>query len=264
VSFNQAAFNLGRLMAADPARVNAAVAGNRPEPDFKPLMALADIVGHRVALLTEYQDASYANRYRELVELVAATEERSFPGSTALAVTVAQNFYKLMAYKDEYEVARLHSDPAFHAKLKAAFEDGATLRYNLAPPLFSKRDPETGHLNKREFGPWVSRVFTVLARLRGLRGTPFDIFGYTAERRMERHLIDHYEAQMREVAERLSPTNHKVAIELAELPAQIRGYGHVKEANVEKVRTLESLLVERFRSAGLPLAPEREPITKVR
>ena len=162
---------------------------------------------------------------------------------------VARNFAKLMSYKDEYEVARLHADPAFRQQLKETFEDGAKLRYNLAPPLFSKRDPETGHLLKREFGPWVGHAFGLLARLKGLRGTAFDVFGYTEERRMERGLIDHYEAQMRTVAERLAPHNHAAAVELASLPAQIRGYGHVKEANVDKVRALEPAIWRKFDEA---------------
>jgi indolepyruvate ferredoxin oxidoreductase len=249
IPFNKTAFNLGRLIAVDPARIDALVADNRPEPEFRPLTALPDIVAHRVALLTDYQNSAYAERYRALIDEVAAAEQRAMPGSSDLAVMVARNFAKLMAYKDEYEVGRLHSDPAFKAQLKASFEDGAKLRYNLAPPLFSKRDPETGHLKKREFGPWIGTAFGLLAKMKGLRGTAFDVFGYTAERKMERGLIDHYEAQMREVAAALTPANHAAAIELASLPAQIRGYGHIKEANVEKVRALELQVLEKFRTA---------------
>src|SRR3546814_17415445 len=122
---------------------------------------------------------------------------------------VARNFAKLMSYKDEYEVARLHADPAFRQQLKDAFEDGAKLRYNLAPPLFSKRDPQTGHLLKREFGPWMGKAFALLARFKGLRGTAVDIFSYTEERKMERALIDHYEAQMEMVAAVLTPRSEE-------------------------------------------------------
>ncbi len=133
--------------------------------------------------------------------------------------------------------------------MRDAFEDGAKLRYNLAPPLFSKRDAD-GHLVKREFGPWMGKAFAFLTRFKGLRGTPFDIFGYTGERKMERGLIDHYETQMRMVADKLTPANHAAAIELASLPAQIRGYGHVKEANVEKVRALAPMILRKFENAA--------------
>ncbi len=250
IAFNQSAFALGRLLVADPAKVEAAAAETRTAIEYKPLTDLGEIVAHRTALLTAYQDAGYAARYRALVDDVAAAEARVVPGSSAFAVMVARNFAKLMAYKDEYEVARLHADPAFQAELRATFEDGARLRYNLAPPLFSKRDPQTGHLLKREFGPWVGKVFPLLARGKRLRGTVLDPFGYTAERRMERSLIDEYEVRMRSIAAELTPANHKVAVEAASLPAQIRGYGHVKEASVAQVRALEANVMERFRKAG--------------
>ena len=245
IPFNKAAFALGRLQVVDPARVESAAVAAQP-PEFVPLTALDDIVADRIALLTNYQDPAYAERYRRLIEEVAQAERRVVQEDQPLSVMVARNFARLMAYKDEYEVARLHSDPAVKAQLKATFEDGARLRYNLAPPLFAKRDPETGHLKKREFGEWMGAVFKVLARLKGLRGTALDPFGRTEERRMERALIDHYEQQMRMVAASLDAENHATAVELASLPAQMRGYGHVKEANVAKVRLLEAQVLERF------------------
>lgn len=256
VSFNKTAFALGRLQAIDPQRIASEVAATLPELEYKPLTALGDIVAHRTAMLTAYQNAAWAARYRQLVDLVAIAEARVMPGSEKLAVMVARNFAKLMAYKDEYEVGRLHSDPAFKAQIAATFEDGAKLRYNLAPPLFSKRDPQTGHLLKREFGPWMGAVFGLLARLKGLRGTAFDPFGRTAERKMERALITEYEALMQKVVTELTPANHPIAVELASLPAQIRGFGHVKEANVEKVRALEAAALARFKAATVaePLA----------
>ncbi len=250
VAFNQSAFALGRLLVVDPAKIEAAAAATKTAAEFQPLTDLAEIVAHRTDLLTKYQDEAYAARFRALVARVAEAEERVLPGSTALAVMVARNFAKLMAYKDEYEVARLHADPAFQRELAATFEDGAKIRYNLAPPLFSKRDPETGHLLKREFGPWVGKLFPLLAKGKRLRGTAFDPFGRTAERKMERALIDEYEARMREIAADLSPANHKFAVEAASLPGQIRGYGHVKEASVEQVRGLERSVMERFRGAA--------------
>jgi indolepyruvate ferredoxin oxidoreductase len=256
VAFNQSAFALGRLLVVDPGKIEAAVAKTKTAVEFTPLTDLDNIVAHRSALLTAYQDAAYAARYRALVDEVAAAEARVVPGATALAVMVARNFAKLMAYKDEYEVARLHADPAFQQELRATFENGAKLRYNLAPPLFAKRDPQTGHLLKREFGSWIGKLFPLLARGKRLRGTAFDPFGRTAERRMERALIDDYETRLRGIAAALAPANHKVAVEVASLPAQIRGYGHIKEAAVSQVRALEANAMERFRNAGAAAADE--------
>src|SRR5690606_41115174 len=138
IQFNKEAFALGRLQALDPQRIVDAASQRMPEPEFRPLTNLDDIVAHRVALLSKYQNAAWARRYRTLVEKVARAEQQAVPGSDALAVAVARNLAKLMTYKDEYEVARLHSDPAFREQLRTTFADGARYRYNLAPPLFSK------------------------------------------------------------------------------------------------------------------------------
>lgn len=259
VGFNKSAFALGRRQAVDPEFIAKEVAATLPELEFKPLTALADIVTHRTNLLTAYQNQAWAARYRRLVDLVVVAEAKTVPGSDKLAVMVARNFAKLMSYKDEYEVGRLHSDPAFKAEIAANFEDGAKLRYNLAPPLFSKRDPQTGHLRKREFGQWMGTAFGLLARMKGLRGTAFDPFGRTAERKMERALISEYEARMEMVAGQLTAGNHAAAVELASLPAQIRGFGHVKEANVEKVRALEVVVLRKFAQAGASEPSERQP-----
>ena len=250
VPFNKAAFALGRLQAVDPDRIAGEVQNSVPDVVFQPLIGLDDIVAHRTDLLTAYQNAAWAERYRRLVGSVAEAEAKAVPGSDKLAVTVARNFAKLMAYKDEYEVARLHNDPAFKKLVTETFEDGARLHYNLAPPLFSKRDPQTGHLLKREFGSWLGGAFGFLARMKGLRGTAFDPFGRTAERKMERALIGEYEEQMTMVAGALTASNHAAAVALASLPQQIRGYGHIKDENVAKVRALEPALLEKFRNAG--------------
>jgi indolepyruvate ferredoxin oxidoreductase len=259
VPFNKSAFALGRLQAIDPDRIASALQNTLPDVVFEPLTRLDDIVAHRTALLTAYQNASWAERYRRLVDVVADAEAKVVPGSGKLAVSVARNFAKLMAYKDEYEVARLQSDPAFKKLVAETFEDGARLRYNLAPPLFARRDPQTGHLLKREFGSWIGSAFGLLAKMKGLRGTAFDPFGRTAERKMERALIDEYEARLTMVAGALTTANHAAAVALASLPQQIRGYGHVKEEHVTKVRALEPALLERFRSAG-SAAPARDKI----
>jgi indolepyruvate ferredoxin oxidoreductase len=260
VEFNKSAFNLGRLQAADPDRVTQALADRLPEPPFQPLTKVADIVEHRSKFLAEYQNASYAERYKRLVGLVEEAEARAVPGSETLTATVARNFAKLMSYKDEYEVGRLHSDPTFKQQLRATFSGDMKLRYNLAPPLFAKRDPVTGELRKREYGAWVGTVFEVLARLKFLRGTPFDPFGYTAERRMERGLIDQYEQQMTMVADQLTVGNHSAAVELASLAAQIRGFGHVKDANLARVRAIEPQILEKFRNARSNRAQKDAPV----
>jgi indolepyruvate ferredoxin oxidoreductase len=155
-------------------------------------------------------------------------------------------------------VARLYTNGAFERQLAAEFESWDRLEVHLAPPLLSSRDPRTGHLQKSRYGPWVLRAFRLLARLRRLRGTPVDIFGYTGERRMERRLIGEYEALLARLAAALTPANHAVAVELAALPMQIRGFGHVKEANLAKVRVREAELLAAFdaQPRELPAAAE--------
>jgi len=155
-----------------------------------------------------------------------------------------------MAYKDEYEVARLYAETDFLQRIGDRVEGAYTLHFHLAPPLLGYRDPETGHLRKRSFGPWMLPVFRILARLRGLRGTPFDIFGRSEERRLERRLIGEYEALIDEILARLLPTNHEVAVELSSLPAELRGFGHVKEANLAHVKRREETLLVRFRAVA--------------
>jgi len=190
------------------------------------------------------------------VDAVAATEDRVIPGSETLGAAVARNLARLMAYKDEYEVARLYTDPSFMAQLNEEFEGDFKIKFNLAPPLTARRDPDTGLPVKREYGGWIRPVFNVLRKLKALRGTAFDIFGYTAERRLERQLIEDYESLTRTLIEGLTPENHSVAIELAELAWEIRGFGHVKEATIEKVKRREQELLAELhrRSAEVPAA----------
>lgn len=236
VQFNKTAFALGRLYAERPTEVTALLPSGTEPARFTPLTTVREVVAHRVAHLTAYQDARYAERYRALVQHVSAKDADLPQRSETLTLAVARNFAKLMAYKDEYEVARLMTDAAFKAELRATFEDGAKIRYNLAPPILSRRDAKTGRPAKREFGAWIEPVFRVLARMRSLRGTAFDPFGYTAERRMERDLIAEYEAMIRDVCSSLTPDRYDLAVQLAESPQQIRGYGPVKEASVVQVR----------------------------
>jgi len=170
------------------------------------------------------------------VRSVADAERVKAPGRTGLATAVANNLFKLMAYKDEYEVARLYTDGSFQKQLEASFEGDLKLEFHLAPPLFARRDPTTGHLKKMRFGPWLMNVFRPLAALKVLRGTALDIFGRTHERRDERALIGEYEDLCRELVGALTSNNHAAAVALASLPEKIRGFGHVKEASVKKTR----------------------------
>ncbi|MFT3802559.1 MAG: indolepyruvate ferredoxin oxidoreductase family protein [Burkholderiaceae bacterium] len=208
------------------------------------LAQLDALIARRVAELTAYQSRRYAKRYAKLVERVRTVESERIGaggangGEATLPLTeaVARFAFKLMAYKDEYEVARLHADPAFQRKLAEQFEGDYTLRFHLAPPLLSRVDPKTGRPRKRSFGPWILPVFRVLAHGRRLRGTPFDVFGHTEERRLERQLIRDYRALVDEIVTRLTRDNHAACVSLARLPDGIRGYGLVKDASIERVQ----------------------------
>jgi len=167
---------------------------------------------------------------------------------TGLAEAVARYYFKLLAYKDEYEVARLYTDGSFQEKIKRQFGSEGKINIYLAPPLFADTDPVSGHLKKKAYGPWVFTAFKWLAKFKGLRGTVFDPFGYSEERRMERRLIGHYEALMVEVLTKLTPESHTLAIEIASLPEHIRGFGHVKERHVEAAKAREADLLEAFRA----------------
>ena len=162
---------------------------------------------------------------------------------------MAHNFHKLMAYKDEYEVARLYTDGRFMEKLEASFDGDFRLRFHLAPPLLSRRDPATGELVKRSYGPWMFKAMRVLARMKGLRGTALDPFGRTEERRTERRLIDEYEQTIQGLLGRLDIGNLAVAVQLARLPEKIRGFGHVKERNLAEAQRERELLLRRFGEA---------------
>ncbi len=245
VETNTRVFAWGRLAAIDRSKLLALL---RPAQGTVPVEALPQLIERRVAFLARYQDAAYAQHYRGVVAQVLATEQKLTPRHSGLAETVARNLFKLMAYKDEYEVARLYTDGAFLDQLQRQFGGAFRLEFNLAPPLFARRDPATGQLVKRAYGAWVFQVFKLLAAVRGLRGTIFDIFGRTEERRMERQLIRDYESVLSEMMARLTPANHALAIEIAALPAQIRGYGHIKERNRTKAKAREAALLSAFRA----------------
>ena len=185
-----------------------------------------------------------------MVAKAADAEKRVIPGSTELAEAVARAFHKLLAYKDEYEVARLHVETGFLARLAEQF-DGGTLAFHLAPPLFARRDPVTGHPRKMRLGPWIVPVFRLVARLKFLRGTWADPFGYTAERRLERRMIDAYETLITSrVIPALTAKNLALAVEIARLPLSIRGFGHVKAAAEKDASTRLIGLLHRWSGAA--------------
>jgi indolepyruvate ferredoxin oxidoreductase len=243
---NRRALAWGRLAAVDLAAVQRAAAAGRaaPAPADESLEAL---VAHRAGLLTAYQDARYAARYRALVERVAARERVVCGEPLRLAPAVARYAYKLMAYKDEYEVARLWSDGSFRAQLESEFESWGRIRIQLAPQLFNPRDPDTGRARKWSLGPWALRAMAVLARFKFLRGTPFDPFGWTRHRRLERALVAEYEATVEELLARLAPDTRELAVEIASVPESIRGFDLVKERHLEQARARQQELLARFR-----------------
>ena len=234
IEMNRMAFAWGRLAAHDLPRVVSAArfkSGGAAGPAKK---TLDETIAFRASFLGDYQDEAYSKRYLAEVERVRAAEAKAAPGSTALTEAFAKGLFKLMAYKDEYEVARLYSDGEFAKALQAQFDGDPGLKVLLAPPLLARRDKVTGHLQKREFGPWVFKAFGLLAKLKSLRGSALDIFGYTAERRMERALPGEYSAMIfRHLGGKLDLPR---LVALAKMPEVVRGYGHIKEANVARYR----------------------------
>ena len=256
VAMNIDAFRFGRRAGVDPQAVEALVKPAADETiDSRRLSNDPDeVVARRVAFLTAYQSARYAARYRRLVERARATEAERAPGKTGFADAVARYLFKLMAYKDEYEVARLYTEGSFRKQVRAAFAgDDLRFEFHLAPPLLARPDPVTGEPKKISFGPWMMSVFAVLAKFKVLRGTPLDPFGYTAERRSERKLIRDYEDLLSELMQNLTPVNHHLAVGLAAIPEKIRGFGPVKQRHLAVAKAEEATLREQFRSGAAPL-----------
>ncbi|MGN6767484.1 MAG: indolepyruvate ferredoxin oxidoreductase family protein [Rhizobiaceae bacterium] len=246
VAMNVAAFRWGRRAAHEPEFVRAMVEkarGGTAERKFAE--GLDEIVEKRAAFLASYQDKAYAERYRKRVAAIRSAEEKTAPGSTVVTEAVARNLFKLMAIKDEYEVARLYTDGSFRRQLAAEFEHYDKLEFHLAPPILNRRGPD-GRLRKSKFGPWMMKAFGALAALKGLRGTAFDIFGYSEERRMEKRLLAEYESDLDRIAGALSPERMDAAVALASVPSIIRGFGHVKAANATKAAGERARLTARF------------------
>jgi indolepyruvate ferredoxin oxidoreductase len=254
VAFNKQSFIWGRRAAVDLERVRRiAIPADVVAIGEHFSRNLEELVERRAKFLTGYQDAAYAARYKALVERVRAAEQDRV-GGTKLAEAVARYYSKLLAYKDEYEVARLYTDGAFLKKIEGMFEGDYKVNFHLAPPMLAKLDPQTGEPRKMQFGPWMMRAFGVLAKLKGLRGTAFDIFGRTEERKMERALIGEYEKTVDALLAGLTKENHGLAIEVASIPELIRGYGHIKAKCVETARHKQAEILQRYRAIPIRAA----------
>ncbi|ALS59506.1 indolepyruvate ferredoxin oxidoreductase family protein [Pandoraea norimbergensis] len=257
---NKQAFEWGRRAAHDLASVRKlAQQGETPESSaaggklitLHSPKALDALIQRRYDQLVAYQDRAYAERFKQTVDRVRTAESAIDNGASQMPLTeaVARALYKLMAYKDEYEVARLYTDPAFMKKLNEQFEGDFSVHFHLAPPSLAKHD-DKGHLIKKSYGPWMMKAFGVLAKFKGLRGGAFDIFGRTEERRTERALIGEYEALVNELISHLNERNTSLAVQLAELPQEIRGYGHVKDQNLAATRIKWTKLLTQFRDGN--------------
>jgi indolepyruvate ferredoxin oxidoreductase len=254
VEFNKQAFLWGRRAAVDAERVRRIARPAEVIPIEQHLSrSLDELVERRVRFLTGYQNAAYAERYRALVEKTRSIEQQK-TGTTKLTEAVARYYAKLLAYKDEYEVARLYTDGAFKKKIEGMFEGDYRMVFHLAPPLLARTDPLSGEPRKMRFGSWTFQLFKILAKMKGLRGTPFDIFGYSSERKTERALIEEYEQTVERLLAGLTAQNHAVAVEIASLPEEIRGFGHIKARNLAAAQKKRTELLAAF---GAPSAQER-------
>ena len=261
VPMNIAAFRYGRRAAVDPKALEALIEPKQGEDNdsLKLSQSFDETVARRIEFLTAYQNTRYARRYHDWVEKVRAAEAEKAPGQCALAEAVARYLFKLMAYKDEYEVARLYSDTSFVERVRSSFAgDKLRFEFHLAPPLLARRDPLTGEPKKMSFGPGMLKAFAVLSKFKFLRGTPLDPFGYSVERRSERQLIVDYETLLTEIVGDLNPANHATAVALAAIPEKIRGYGPVKQRHLVAAKAEEAALREQFRSGPAPFLKAAE------
>ncbi|MCW5593187.1 MAG: indolepyruvate ferredoxin oxidoreductase family protein [Burkholderiales bacterium] len=261
VEANKSAFEWGRRAAVDIGAVRRAAApGGEAPGSHRPSAGLDEAIARRRAELVKYQDEAYARRYEAAVARVRDAESRAVPGATALTEAVARYLFKLMAYKDEYEVARLHADGEFLARVAGQFEGDYRLKVHLAPPLWAGKDPATGEPRKRAYGPWMLKAMAALAKFKGLRGTAFDPFGHSAERREERRLVVEYEETLAEIVERLSPQTHATAVEIASLPEHIRGFGPVKARHLAQAADRRTALLRQLRDPAAIAARKPVPV----
>ncbi len=243
VEMNRRAFLWGRRSVHNLDAVLKIAEPQKSEAGFA--KSLEEIVALRANFLTAYQNAKYSARYTQTIETIRIAEEKQLPGESLLAETAARSLFRLMAYKDEYEVARLFCDGNFESQVATVFEGDYKLHFHMAPPVFAKRNP-SGELEKKAFGPWIMGAFKILTFLNGFRGTAFDPFGFTNERKTERRLIVEFEQILRDIAENLTPEHHSLAVEMAALPQKIRGFGHVKLDTISVFRSEMKNLREQF------------------
>lgn len=256
VEANKRAFNWGRRFAAFPQEAQDLLDKARPalgEPE-----SLETFIQKRSNYLTSYQDDKLANKYRSLISTVEAAEEKLGP-NRELTNAVARYYFKLLSYKDEYEVARLFTNGEFEQQIADTFEGDFKLAYHLAPPIFAGKKLSNGRPRKRQFGSWMMSAFKLLARMKGLRGTMFDPFGYSSERKMERGLIDDYENLITSLVGKLNSENHRFAVALARIPNEIRGFGPVKAKAIEKAEKMKADLLNQFEKPDLIKTKEAEP-----
>jgi len=249
VEKNKLAFDWGRFAAENPEQVERLARAR--ENDEQPSQSAAEAIARREAFLVQYQNRAYADRYRKLVDRVAAVEQRVRPGSQDLVDAVARNYFALLAYKDEYEVARLHTETDFLASLRRNFGAGARPTFHFSPPLFAGTDPATGRPKKYELGAWVLPVLRALAKLKFLRGTKLDPFGYGADRRLERALIVRYERVIERIVADLDKRRFELALQLARGPSAVRGFGPIKKAAAARVAEHEQRLLETWEKPAL-------------
>lgn len=245
VPFNIQAFRWGRYAVLNLPAVEKEAHSYGEEQSYPIPTTFQEIVGHRIKFLTGYQNKAYAARYEDLVMRVKEVDQ-TLKGNE-LSLAVAKYYAKLLAIKDEYEVARLYTDGTFMKELHDQFEGPIKLKFSLAPPLFAQRDPTTGELKKKMYGSWMMVGFRILSKFKGLRGTPFDIFSYTKDRKKERSLIDEYEKRMAYLLEHLTSRNYDLAVVIASLPEHIRGYGHIKDRHLQDVKANEEVLLAQFK-----------------
>ena len=250
VEMNTLALHRGRQLAVDQSAIDRelddSIAPGSETIDNTP-KSVDELIEHRAKELIAYQNTAYADRYRKLVSEVREIEKSKAPGMNGLAEAVARNYYKLLAYKDEYEVARLFTDGTFRQELEQQFEGDFKLEFHMAPPLITRKSKITGLPTKTGFGPWMETALKMIARFRFLRGTAFDPFGRTRDRKLERQLITQYESTIRDISATLNTENHRLAVELASYPESIRGYGHVKREHIEATEAQIEALLEALR-----------------
>jgi indolepyruvate ferredoxin oxidoreductase len=246
VGENKLAFDWGRFAAQSLEHVERLATAK--EGEQAPSSSLPEAIARREEFLVAYQNRAYAERYRGRLNRIAAVEQRVRPGSQALLEAVARNYFAVLAYKDEYEVARLHTESGFVESVKRNFGSGVRMSFHFSPPLFAKVEPATGRPKKYELGPWVLPVLRVLAKLRWLRGRKLDPFGWSADRRLERELLARYESLLERIAAELDESRFELALELARLPEQVRGYGPIKSAAAKGARAAEENLWQQWRA----------------